>query len=80
MLAVASELTNIIDQTTNDELTDTEYSNGEQTYIIRVITTPSDALQAVAYDKFSMMKIAQTAPSKIRTADQLLDEIRQILG
>ena len=79
-LAVASELTNIIDQTTNDELTDTEYSNGEQTYIIRVITTPSDALQAVAYDKFSMMKIAQTAPSKIRTADQLLDEIRQILG
>jgi len=79
-LAVASGLTNIIDQTTNDELTDTEYSNGEQTYIIRVITTPSGALQAVAYDSFTNLKITQTAPSKFRKADELIDELKQILG
>ena len=79
-LAVTSGLTNTIDQITNDELTDTEYSNGEQTYIIRVITTPSGALQAVAYDSFTNLKITQTAPSKFRKADELIDELKQILG
>ena len=79
-LAVASELTNIIGQTTNDELTDTEYSNGEQTYTIKFITTPSGDLQAVAYDSFTNLKITQTAPSKFRKADELIDELKQILG
>jgi hypothetical protein len=75
-----NDLINIIDQQTNDELADTEYSNGEKTYTIKVITTISGALQAVAYDKFSMLKITQTAPSKIRGADELVNEIKQILG
>jgi hypothetical protein len=79
-LIVTNELTNTIDETTNDELTDTEYSNGEQTYIIRVIKTPSGALQAIALDSFTKLKITQTAPSKFRKADELIDELKQILG
>jgi hypothetical protein len=75
-----NELVNIIDKQTNDELTDIEYSDGEKTYTIKVITTISGALQAVAYDKFSMLKITQTAPSKIRGADELVNELKQILG
>ena len=36
--------------------------------------------QAIAYDKFSMLKITQTAPSKTRKADELINELKQILG
>lgn len=79
-LIVTSELTNTVDQTTDSELTDVEYSNGEQTYTIKVITTPSGALQAIAYDSFTNLKITQTAPSKFRKADELVDELKQILG
>ena len=71
------------DESTTESTTesiDEDYDFGIKQYTIKIISTPSGAIQAVAYDKFSMMKIAQTAPSKIRTADQLLDEIRQILG
>ena len=41
-------------------------------YIIKVETTLSGALQAIAYDKFSMMKIIQTAPSKTRKVERQL--------
>ena len=57
-----------------------EYTDGNKEYIIKVETTLSGALQAIAYDKFSMMKIIQTAPSKTRKADELIDELKQILG
>lgn len=62
------------------QTTDTEYNNGTTNYTIEVITTPSGALQAVAYDSFSRMKITQTAPSKFRKADELINELKQILG
>jgi len=57
-----------------------EYTDGNKEYIIKIETTLSGAIQAVAYDKFSMMKITQTAPSKFRKADELIDELKQILG
>jgi hypothetical protein len=76
-----TELSQIIDENPIAvSSTEAEYSNGEKQYIIKVTTTPSGALQAVAYDKFSMMKITQTAPSKLRRADELIDELKQILG
>ena len=58
----------------------TVYNNGDKNYIIEVITTPAGDLQAVAYDAFSKMKITQTAPSKIRRADELIEELKLILG
>jgi hypothetical protein len=76
-----TELSQIIDENPIAvSSTEAEYSNEEKQYIIKVTTTPSGALQAVAYDKFSMMKITQTAPSKLRRADELIDELKQILG
>jgi hypothetical protein len=76
-----AELSQIIDENPIAvSSTEAEYSNGEKQYIIKVTTTSSGALQAVAYDKFSMMKITQTAPSKLRRADELIDELKQILG
>lgn len=76
----ASLLQTLNETSADDSTTEEDYESGLKQYTIKIITTPSGAIQAVAYDKFSMMKIAQTAPSKVRTADQLLDEIRQILG
>ena len=63
---------------TDIEITDS--NNGDKSYTIKVITTLSGALQAIAYDKFSMLKITQTAPSKTRKADELINELKQILG
>lgn len=57
-----------------------EYNDGTRSYIIKVITTPSGDLQAIAYDAFSNMKITQTAPSKTRKADELINELKLILG
>ena len=64
----------------DEEPTSTLYNNGVKDYIIEVITTPSGALQAVAYDAFSKLKITQTAPSRTREADELIEELKQILG
>lgn len=63
-----------------DDAGSTEYSDGTRNYIIEVITTPAGDLQAVAYDAFSKLKITQTAPSKIRKAEELINELKQILG
>jgi hypothetical protein len=65
---------------TFDNPNETEIEVGDKSYTIKVITTLSGALQAVAYDKFSGLKVTQTAPSKIRKSDQLIDELKQILG
>ncbi len=58
----------------------TIYNNGVRNYIIEVVTTPAGDLQAVAYDAFSRMKITQTAPSKTRKANELIEELKLILG
>jgi hypothetical protein len=77
---INNDLKQIISQISSSELNDTEYNNGDKNFTIKIITTPSGALQAVAYDTFSMMKITQTAPSKLRKADELINELKQILG
>jgi len=68
-------------KTTVDQQTPEEYEDdkGNQ-YTIRVTTNPSGAIQVTAYDKNTNLKIAETAPSKTRGADKLLDEIKQIIG
>jgi len=63
-----------------DNADSTIYNNGIRNYTIEVITTPAGDLQAVAYDAFSKMKITQTAPSKTRKANELIEELKLILG
>ena len=77
-----SSINNTISTTTsgNNNNIEEEYNNGDKNYTIKIITSPSGTIQAIAYDSFSMMKITQTAPSKTRTPEQLLEEIKQILG
>lgn len=74
------DLINTIDKEPSKPL-EYEYTNiYNKEYIIRVITTPSGAKQAIAYEKFSNLKITQTAPSLVRNEDELLEELKQILG
>lgn len=61
-----------------DEVTTEDYDN--KNYTISIESTSSGAIQAVAYDKFSRMKITATAPSKLRSATELINELKQILG
>ena len=76
-----STLSNTLNnQTSQLNLSEEFISDKGKTYTIKTITTSTGALQAVAYDTFSMMKITQTAPSKTRKADELIDELKQILG
>lgn len=63
-----------------EETGSTLYNNGTRNYTIEVITTPSGDLQAIAYDAYSKLKITQTAPSKTRRADELIEELKLILG
>lgn len=75
--SVSSALTRETDETTaEEEQTSEDYKN----YIIKIEPTPSGAIQAIAYDKFSMLKITQTAPSRLRSSTQLINELKQILG
>ncbi len=61
---------------------DTEYISDitYKSYILQLITYPDGSAQYQALDAFSKMKVTQTATSKLKTTDQLLDEIKQILG
>lgn len=77
---ISSDLINTLDASTTENL-EYEYTGiDNKEYIIKIITTLSGAKQAVAYDKFSNLKITQTAPSLVRTEDELLEELKQILG
>jgi len=71
--------TSSIENYGNNYEDDYEDMNGKL-YSIKVITLPNGSLQATAYDKFSGLPVTKTAPSKTRGADQLIDEIKQILG
>jgi hypothetical protein len=79
--------------TTNNDLTsaladanravpDTEEytSNNGKSYILKLITLPNEQRQYQALDSFSKLKITQTAPSRIKTDAELLEELKQILG
>ena len=75
-IGTAADLVDIVKKSPLEE-TEEEYNDQ---YIIRVVKTLSGALQAVAFDKFSKLKITQTAPSKTLTPAQLIDELKRILG
>jgi len=66
----------------NNAVPDTEeYTNAEgKSYILKLITLPNKQRQYQALDSFSKMKITQTAPSFTKTNNELLEEIKQILG
>ena len=49
-------------------------------YIPKLVTLPNKQRQYQALDSFSKLKITQTAPSRLKTNAELLDEIKQILG
>lgn len=55
-------------------------NNNGKTYILKLITLPNEQRQYQALDSFSKMKITQTAPSRIKTNAELLEEIKSILG
>lgn len=80
-ITTSTDLNKTLDETSPEEsASDENYESAGRSYTIIVETTFSGAIQAVAYDKFSMMKIATTAPSKVRTPIQLINEIKSILG
>jgi hypothetical protein len=60
----------------NEEYTDAV----GKSYILELVTLPNEAIQYQALDSYSKFKITQTAPSKTKTPQQLLEEIKQILG
>jgi len=66
----------------NRAVPDTEEytSNNGKSYILKLITLPNEQRQYQALDSFSKLKITQTAPSRIKTDAQLLEEIKSILG
>lgn len=55
-------------------------NNNGKTYILKLVTLPNNQRQYQALDSFSKLKITQTAPSRIKTDAQLLEEIKSILG
>jgi len=61
---------------------ETEYisKSTNKSYILKLVVFPNGSAQYQALDSFSKLKITQTAVSKIKTTDQLLEEIKQILG
>lgn len=66
----------------NRSVPDTEEytSGGGKSYILKLVTLSNGQRQYQALDSFSKLKITQTAPSRVKTDAQLLDEIKQILG
>jgi hypothetical protein len=55
-------------------------NNNGKTYILKLVTLPNNQRQYQALDSFSKLKITQTAPSRIKTDAELLEELKQILG
>ena len=51
-----------------------------KTYILKLVVEQDGSKQYQALDSFSKLKITQTALSKLATEEQLLEEIKQILG
>jgi hypothetical protein len=76
-----NDLTNQIDGASTTAPSEDTYINVlGKSYILKLVTLPNNYRQYQALDSFSKMKITQTAPSKIKTNDELFEEIKQILG
>ena len=74
-------LSNSLNNVANTAPIDEEYVSAlGKSYTLKLVTLLNGSIQYQALDSFSKMKITQTAPSKIATPEQLLEEIKQILG
>jgi hypothetical protein len=77
----ASSLTNDIQSIAKSAPLTEEYTDAYgKSYTLNLVTLPNGSIQYQALDSFSKMKITQTAPSKIKTAEELNNEIKSILG
>lgn len=81
IVGIDSELPSSLQAAKNASNDDSEYIsiNGTK-YILKYIELPNRYKQYQALDAFSKLKISQTAPSIIKTPNELLEEIKQILG
>jgi hypothetical protein len=77
----AQNLDNQLQDTKTSSPDNSEYTdNFGKSYILKLVTLPNGYKQYQALDAFSKLKITQTAPSKIKTPEQLFAEIKSILG
>ena len=76
-----NELNLQLEDSKNSVPSDENYTNADgKTYILKLLILPNEQRQYQALDSFSKLKITQTAPSRLKTDAELLDEIKQILG
>ena len=75
-----NELNSAIDNASKTSPNEDYISSSGRSYILELVILPNKFRQYQALDSFSKMKVTQTAPSIIKTEDQLLDEIKSILG
>lgn len=68
-------------EASNSVPSEEEYTSSDgRSYILKFVTLPNKQRQYQALDSFSKLKITQTAPSRIKTDAELLEEIKSILG
>jgi len=76
-----NELSLQLEDSKNSVPSDENYTSaGGKTYILKLVTLPNEQRQYQALDSFSKLKITQTAPSRLKTDAELLEEIKSILG
>jgi len=70
-----------LEDSKNSVPSDENYTSANgKTYILKLVTLPNEQRQYQALDSFSKLKITQTAPSRLKTDAELLEEIKSILG
>jgi hypothetical protein len=70
-----------LEDSKNSVPSDENYTSASgKTYILKLTTLPNEQRQYQALDSFSKLKITQTAPSRLKTDAELLEEIKSILG
>lgn len=68
-------------EASNSVPSEEEYiSASGKSYILKLVILPNSQHQYQALDSFSKLKITQTAPSRLKTDAELLEEIKSILG
>lgn len=75
-----NELNSALDNASRTAPNENYISSSGRSYTLELVTLPNNFRQYQALDAFSKMKVTQTAPSITKTEDQLLDEIKSILG
>ena len=78
---ISNDLTSALAEANRSVPENEEYtSDNGRSYTLKLVTLSNGQRQYQALDSFSKLKITQTAPSRIKTDAELLDEIKQILG